>query len=245
MPDLSSKQSLPNSDPFDASNSEMNSRLIKNTIKIILIHDSNILREGLISLFTKFKDIEVLAHSGDTINGMHLISEHQPDVLLTDFAIDGISSFELTKHIKLQHPKTQILFLLSQITDSNIERGLVSGASGFLSKNETIEGISNAIRYVHMGKKYFSEEIKKRLVSRNSYDPQQHSFTPRRALLSPREIEVLCCVAKGLKAKNIGKNLHITAKTVERHKSNIMAKLGLHSQVDLAIFAIKEGYIHP
>lgn len=215
------------------------------TIKVLLIHEHTILREGLVSILERFKDMQVLARSCEQAQDDAPEQSFQPDVIITDFSMDGAGPFELARKIKLQQPKAQILFLVNQVTDGNLERGLLAGASGFLAKNESVEGILAAIRQVHVGKRYFSEDIKKRLVSRHSYDPNQSSYTPRRALLSPREIEVLCCVAKGMKAKNIGKNLHITAKTVERHKSNIMAKLGLHSQVDLAIYAIKEGYVNP
>ena len=94
-----------------------------------------------------------------------------------------------------------------------------------------------------MGEKYFSQEIKERILSKDAHNVGGEVYVSRRNLLSPRELEVLCCVARGMKAKVIGKTLHITAKTVERHKSNIMAKLGLHSQVDLALYAVREGYI--
>ena len=136
-----------------------------------------------------------------------------------------------------------MLFFVKDITDSSIEQGLRCGAYGFITKSESIEGIMSAIRKAKEGTKYFSEEIRNRIIANHSIDPNHDNYAPRRSLLSPREIEVLCCVARGMKAKVIGKTLHITAKTVERHKSNIMAKLGLHSQVDLAIYAIKEGYV--
>lgn len=221
----------------------------KGSIKIVLLHDHVVLRDGLESLLTRQKELDVYCHDSpspqptDTPFTWNFPDGFKPDILITDFAMEGLSPFELARRAKADIPGIQIIFLVSRCTDGNLERGLMAGASAFLSRNESIEGIITAIKQVQTGQKYFSDDIKKRLVSRHSYDPGQNSYTPRRALLSPREIEVLCCVAKGLKAKNIGKSLHITAKTVERHKSNIMAKLGLHSQVDLAIYAIKEGYV--
>ncbi|MFK7827776.1 MAG: LuxR C-terminal-related transcriptional regulator [Oligoflexales bacterium] len=246
MPDsVPSSQAISTEENYDGAAARTIESNEHGAIRVLLVNDHILLREGLVSLLEKFKDINVVAHCGDANHGFQYADEHNPDVVITDFSMDSASPCELARRIKHQRPKSQIIFMISQVTDGNLERGLMSGASGFLSKDETLEGIINAIRFVHMGKRYFSEEIKKRLVSRHSYDPNQSIYTPRRALLSPREIEVLCCVAKGMKAKDIGKSLHITAKTVERHKSNIMAKLGLHSQVDLAIYAIKEGYVNP
>jgi len=219
----------------------------KSMIRILLVHDHVILRDGLASLLARQKELDICAfHSApvyDSDFDWNLGSGFVPDILMTDFALEGVSPFELARRVRGEFPKIQIMYLVSRCTDGNLERGLMTGASAFLSRNESVDGIITAIRQVHTGKKFFSDDIKKRLVSAHSYDPGQNTYTPRKALLSPREIEVLCCVAKGLKARSIGKNLHITAKTVERHKSNIMAKLGLHSQVDLAIYAIKEGYV--
>ena len=109
------------------------------------------------------------------------------------------------------------------MTDRQLEKALKIGVSGFISKMEPISGILQAISQVKDGHKYFSQDIQKTYFSKNMI--KDDCYMTRRVLLSPREIEVLCCVAKGMKAKVIGKNLHITAKTVERHKSNIMAKL--------------------
>ncbi len=214
-------------------------------IRVLVVDDYEVFREGLVALLKGSNEIEVVSQSADTRNGIQIIDQIHPDVVLVDISMPGTSPFELVKRAKVLSPATKVLYSIRDITDSNIERGLEAGGLGFVSKAESFSGIIEAIKRAHDGNKYFSSDIKSRVIAKHSYDPNYNSFTPRRSLLSPREIEVLCCVARGMKAKNIGKTLHITAKTVERHKSNIMAKLGLHSQVDLAIYAIKEGYITP
>lgn len=220
-------------------------KMDQEVIRVMLIDDHQIMREGLVALLERSDDLDVVGQGSSLTECLDLIAQEEPDIIITDLTTNGVSPFELSNTLNKLGRKINILYLVSSVTDNNLERGLEAGAAGFISKSESISGILAAIRSVHEGKKYFSEDIKGRLISRYSYDPTQSSYSPRRSLLSPREVEVLCCVAKGMKAKNIGKSLHITAKTVERHKSNIMAKLGLHSQVDLATYAIREGYICP
>jgi DNA-binding NarL/FixJ family response regulator len=220
-------------------------KMDQETIRVMLIDDHQIMREGLASLLEKFDELEVVAQSSSLSESLDLIAQEEPEIIITDLTMNGVSPFEMSNEINKLGRRIHILYLVSAVTDNNLERGLEAGAAGFISKSESISGILSALRTVHEGRKYFSEDIKKRLISRYSFDPSQGAYSPRRSLLSPREVEVLCCVAKGMKAKNIGKSLHITAKTVERHKSNIMAKLSLHSQVDLATYAIREGYIVP
>ncbi len=106
-------------------------------------------------------------------------------------------------------------------------------------KAGSMREIVGAVREVMSDKEYFCDEIRPRMVQIGQ------GAASGRPLLSPREIEVLCCVARGLSAKEIASSLHISAKTVERHKSNIMAKLSMRSQVDLTRYAIKEGLINP
>lgn len=214
-------------------------------VKVLVVDDYEVFREGLVSLLKKSPNVEVVGECADTRTGIQTIDQIHPDVVLVDISMPGTSPFELAKRTKVLSPSTKVLFCIRDVTDSNIERGLEAGGLGFISKSETFAGVQEALVKAYEGEKYFSADIKTRVIAKHSYDPNYNSYTPRRSLLSPREIEVLCCVARGMKAKNIGKTLHITAKTVERHKSNIMAKLGLHSQVDLAIYAIKEGYIIP
>jgi two-component system response regulator NreC len=218
-------------------------KMEQEAVRVLLIDDHQIVREGLVALLEKFEDMDVVGHGACVEDCLDLIAQEEPDLIITDLTSNGVSPFELANSIGKLGRKIPVLYLVSSVTENNLERGLEAGAAGFISKNESIAGILSAIRQVSEGKKYFSEDIKDRLISRFSFDPSQSFYSPRRSLLSPREVEVLCCVAKGMKAKDIGKSLHITAKTVERHKSNIMAKLGLHSQVDLATYAIREGYI--
>lgn len=111
------------------------------------------------------------------------------------------------------------------------------GVSGILVKAGSMKQIAHAVRDVVADKEYFCAEVLPRIAGLTVTSNQ-------RTVLTAREIEVLCCVARGLTAKEVGSTLYISQKTVERHKSNLMAKLAIRSQVDLTRYAIKEGLIN-
>lgn len=235
----------PNTKPFPTKEEDLLTPLT-----IIVIDDHEVVRKGLVSIINTQTDMEVVAHCGDPESGTKFVEQHKPDLVLTDISMPGSSPFEMVRKIKDTDPATKVIFLTAYSSDSNLERALRAGAQGFLTKTDPIEEVMTAIRKVRAGEKYFSGEIKDRIVqngenANGSDSAPQDDVTVRRELLSPREIEVLCCVGRGQTAKQIAQNLKISAKTVERHKSNIMAKLGIHSQVDLARYAIREGLINP
>ena len=218
------------------------------TIKVVVVDDHEVVREGLVTMINTQTDMEVIGNYGDADTALEVIKDETPDLIMSDISMPGLSPFEMVKRSKEQNPQLKVLFLTAYSTDGNLERALRAGGSGFITKVEPMNIILQAIRTVSSGEKFFSDEVQGRIVGsqcKNLDETGDEDLTVRRELLSPREVEVLCCVARGLTAKQIANTLHISAKTVERHKSNIMAKLGIHSQVDLARYAIREGLIAP
>lgn len=216
------------------------------TIKVVMVDDHEVVREGLVTVLNTQPDMEVVGDCSDAETALQIIADKKPDIVMSDISMPGLSPFEMVKRSKEQNENLRVLFLTAYNTDGNLERALRAGGSGFITKVEPMNIILEAIRKVASGESYFSKEVHDRIVGSQTTEPKdEDDFTVRRELLSPREVEVLCCVARGLTAKQIANTLHISAKTVERHKSNIMAKLGIHSQVDLARYAIREGLIAP
>ena len=127
--------------------------------------------------------------------------------------------------------------IAASISDTNLHRAMKIGVSGILVKAGSMKQIAHAVRDVVADKEYFCAEVLPRIAGLTVTSNQ-------RTVLTAREIEVLCCVARGLTAKEVGSTLYISQKTVERHKSNLMAKLAIRSQVDLTRYAIKEGLIN-
>lgn len=221
-----------------------------NKRKVLLVDDHEIVRAGLSAVIGAESDLEVVDQQADAQAGLHSIATHKPDVVVIDVNMPGASAFDMATEAIRNQPKLKIIFLTAFSTDSNLERALQCGASGFVSKCESLTTIVTAIRDVASGKgPFFSNDVRQRVVLnpklRGGTGDMAVSYGARKSLLSPREQEILCCVAQGQSAKQIAQLLTISAKTVERHKSNIMTKLHLHTQVDLTRYAIREGMIAP
>ena len=217
-------------------------------IKIALIDDHEIVRAGLSSVICAEDDLQVISQCADAQEGLREILALKPDVAIVDVSMPGSSPFEMVQVALRAHPKLKVIFLSAYNTDSNVERAISSGASGFITKTESLSTIVNAIRDVVGGQSpVFSIDVRSRVVTPTSLGPggQPAQSTSRKSLLSPREVEILCCVARGQSARQIATLLTISAKTVERHKSNIMTKLQFHTQVELTRYAIREGMINP
>jgi DNA-binding NarL/FixJ family response regulator len=218
--------------------------------KVILIDDHEIVRIGLSHIINAESDLTVVAQSCDAESGLRDIMAYQPDIAVVDINMPGMSAFDMVQSAIKQLPGLKVIFLTAYNTDSNVERALGAGASGFVTKGESLRTLVTAIRDVLAGNTPFlSTDIRHRVVTYdtipggNIIGGAARAVLARRSLLSPRELEVLCCVAQGQSAKQIAGVLSISAKTVERHKSNIMSKLSLHTQVDLTRYAIREGII--
>jgi two-component system response regulator NreC len=212
--------------------------------KVVLVDDHEVVRAGLRAVIDSDSQLQVVGCFGHDTVGADVVTALDPNVVVFDINIPGVDSFDLALQVKKLKPSTKVLFLTGFATDSNIERALASGGSGFLTKNDSMPSLVQAIFHVMKNADPFiSQEVQSRLVAKTKSSEAGNGLSSRRSLLSPREVEVLCYVAKGQSAKQIAQTLNISAKTVERHKSNIMTKLHLHTQVDLTRYAIREGMI--
>lgn len=214
-------------------------------ITIALVEDQVILNEGLRSLLKKVNNLNVINCNTSAIDNMlKQIKLVMPQIVIVSTKLKVPNPFHLCKTIRLQLPQTHVILFGDLYSDQTLSRALQLGVSAMLSPSESLEGIIHAIKLAVLGKRYFSKEIEQRVTAQYVISSDhKDSLTLKKDQISPREIEVLCCVAHGMQAKQIGKKLGITPKTVERHKSNLMTKLGLRSQVGLAMYAVKEGYI--
>jgi DNA-binding NarL/FixJ family response regulator len=213
------------------------------TQRIVVVDDHTMVREGLVALLGCESDFEVVGEAESPLTAQSLISEHSPDIVLTDIGMPE-SPFEMLRECLKKNPNLKVIFITAYDTEMNLERALGVGAKGIISKVTQGSELCYAIREVAAGREYFSEDISGR-ISMLRQIGNSREVAARHRLLSPREFEVLRCVAKGMPAKAIAKELHISVKTVDRHKSNIMTKLDIHSQVELARYAIREGIITP
>ena len=215
-----------------------------NKIKIILVDDHHIVRDGIKSLLQNEQDISVIAEASGFAELNDYLNIRIPDIILLDISLPDISGIEITKILKEKFPDIRVIILSMHVNEEFIINAFQSGACGYLAKNTTKKELLDAIRHVYEKGEYYSPMISKILaksfvkIVKNDTKDQINE-----AMLSKREIEILKCFADGYSNKEIADKLFISSRTVESHKNHIMQKLDLKSPVDMVKFAIKNGIV--
>ena len=205
-------------------------------IKVIIVDDHQMVREGLRSLLVGEKDMEVIAEAGDGWEGVRLAEKLAPDVVIMDIAMPELNGIEATRQILARTTGVRVMVLSMHSDKRFVERTLKAGASGYLLKDCAFEELVRAIRTVMAGQIYLSPGIASLVV--REYLENGLDSPP---VLSAREREVLQLIAEGKSTKEVGTLLHISIKTVETHRQQIMKKLHLRTVAELTKYAIREG----
>jgi DNA-binding NarL/FixJ family response regulator len=210
-------------------------------ITVLLVDDHSLLRGSLKHRLNAEQDICVVASVGDADKAVEEAIRVQPDVVLMDIDMPGLSCFDATRVLAGRCPRSRVVFLSAFHNDRYIEQAVAVRAWGYIVKSESEEVVIDAIRKVAGGLTYFSPEIQKRIV----FDRKSTSLNPqsisRVSKLTDRELEVLRHIAHGLTHKLVAQTMKISEHTVHRHTTNMMEKLDIHDRVELARFAIREG----
>ncbi len=210
-------------------------------IKIVLVDDHAMLRGGLTVQINAEPDMEVVGGCTDADSAIDLVVHEHPDIVLMDIDLPGLNCFAACRTILSQRPETRVVFLSAYSHDSYIDQAIGVHAWGYVTKGENFEVVRDAIRAVAGGRVHYSDDIKSRLVAHEGGFRLATDTHSRGSTLSPRELEVLRYLAQGISVKEVAKIMHLSAKTVDNHKSNIMSKLDIHDRVALARFAFREG----
>ena len=211
-------------------------------IRILLVDDHTILRDGIRLLLESEPDMTVVGEAEDGRTAVKLTCQLKPDVVLMDIAMPLLNGLEATRQIKHDCPHAKVLILTMHENEEYIRQALASGAMGYILKDAAARELLNAIHAVHRGEAILSPAVT-RLVVENYLrwgDIQMDSSTNR---LSPREREVLQLIAEGYSNKQIAEILCISIKTVQAHRMNLMSKLGLHDRAELIKYAIQRKII--
>lgn len=215
-------------------------------IKIILIDDHNIVRDGLKILLMNLPDIEVIGEATNGKNLFELLPKIKPDILLLDIALPEMSGIAITEKISHEYPDIKVIMLTANVNEESVYESMRAGALGYLPKDILQEELVIAIKTVYDGDEYIAKSIanavmKNYMVRTLLGKKEKHKF---RKDLSNREIQVIKLLAEGFRYKEIADQLNISVRTVETHKNHILEKLELHSVVDLVRFAIKNKIIN-
>lgn len=210
---------------------------------VLLAEDHTIVREGIVSLLKESGNFEVIAEANDGRTATQLAGEYQPDIILMDLSMPNINGTEAIKDIKRRNPAIRIVVLTIHNTEEYIRAALRAGADGYVLKDDSSEELIAALHNAAVGKPYLSPSICRNVISdylKGSDDQKSFSWEQ----LTHREREVLKLVAQGKHNRGIAEYLSLSEKTVEKHRSNLMKKLGLHSAAQITAYAIRNGLIN-
>lgn len=214
---------------------------MSNPITVLLVDDHALMRDMLANRLSDEPDLQVVGTVESADAALTAGTTHEPDIILMDIDMPGLSCFDAARTLQRLLPKTSIIFLSAFFNDRYIEQALAIEASGFLTKTEPPESVIAAVRAVAAGKCYFSAEAQSRIVIDSGRTRLAHPVQSRASTLTNRELEVLRYLARGMAKKEIARTMHVSAKTVNNHASHLMNKLDIHDRVELSRFAIREG----
>ncbi|WP_404452306.1 response regulator transcription factor [Virgibacillus necropolis] len=213
-------------------------------IRVLVADDHVIVRTGLKLLLAQQDDIVVIGESADGKEAVETALSIRPDVVIMDLSMPpGTNGIEATTQLKRLDPAIHVLILTMHDNENELFRVLQAGASGYVLKDAIDSELINAVRIVAKGEVYLYPSATKKLVENLLQEISNEESPSTYKLLSDRERETLVLIAKGYGNKEIGNLLYISVKTVESHKSKIMAKLGLNKRHELVDYAIKRGML--
>ncbi len=210
------------------------------SVKIVVVDEHKILREGLSTLIAKQPDMEIVGEAKDGREALQLLEKLLPDLILMDVTMPNLNGIEATRKIKAKNPNIEII-ALSLHSDRRYVLGMIdAGASGYLLKECAFEELVRAINTVMSKKKYLSPGISDILI--DEYVKKTTTDKPTiYSKLTPREREILQLIAEGKNTKEIARYLFISVKTVETHRRHIKKKLKVDGVAELTKIAIREG----
>jgi two-component system response regulator NreC len=211
-------------------------------IRLMLVDDHEIVRTGLRMMLEADPELEIVDEAESGEEALERVAACMPDIVIMDVSLPGMSGIETTRELKDRYPEVSVLALTIHEDERYFFQMLDAGAAGYLPKRAAPTDLANAIRTVHQGHVYLYPSLATALVGdylqRAETDgDEQRSYDE----LTPRQRQVLILVAEGLSNTEIADRLEISAKTVARHRENIMARLNLHSRTELVKYAIRRG----
>ena len=209
--------------------------------RILLAEKSALVRAGIRSLVQSMPEVEVLGETGDGHEALQLIKKYRPRVVLMDTAMPGINGLEVTARVKKEFPQVRVLIMSERSSEEGVLHALRAGAAGYMLKDATTSELEFALRAVAEGKDYLSPAISRYVVE----DHRRRAVVGAAPIeqLTSRQREILQLIAEGHTTNDIARKLHISVKTVETHRAELMRRLDIHRIAGLVRFAMSAGLI--
>jgi DNA-binding NarL/FixJ family response regulator len=208
---------------------------------IVLADDHVMVRRGLRKILEEDPHLEVVGEAGNGAELIEILRNEEAHLAIVDITMPNISGIELTGRIKVMHPRLKVLILTMHKGKELLEHAIAAGADGYLLKEDAPTELLDAISTIEQGQVYLSPLIVRHL---KETFVEEHRKGARSGLLSRREAEVLKLIAEGKSGKEIAAILHLSIRTVDNHRANIMRKLHVTKCTELVRYALSMGYVH-
>lgn len=213
-------------------------------IRVLIVDDHQVVRQGLRTFLELQEDMLVVGEAADGQTAVEMVRQLNPNVVLMDLVMPHLDGISATKQVKSLGPAVKVIALTSFTEDDKVFPAIQAGASSYLLKDVSPEQLVEAIRAAHRGEARLHPDIARKLMEQVARQSPL-SREPQVASLTERERDVIRLVAQGCSNQEIAQTLVISDKTVKTHVSNILSKLNLEDRTQLAIYAIKKGFVSP
>lgn len=214
-------------------------------IRVLVADDQTLVREGLVTMLGLIPGIEVTGAAGDGAEAIELAARLRPDVVLMDLRMPRVDGVEATRRLAASGRGPRVVVLTTYADDESIFAALEAGALGYLTKDSGAEEIARAVRTVHAGQALLEPAVQRRLIESLRRRPPAPAPPPAPHDLTPREVEVLGLIAKGLSNGDIARRLFVSEATVKTHVNNIFSKAGLRDRAQAVRYAFDHGLAGP
>ncbi|MBV9469411.1 MAG: response regulator transcription factor [Abitibacteriaceae bacterium] len=211
-------------------------------VTLVLADDHHIVRQGLRAILETAPTFDVIGEAAHGLDVVPLVCRLRPDVLLLDLMMPGLNGLDITTQVREQCPDTKVIILSMHRDEAYVVQALRNGAAGYVLKEANYADLVQAVHEVAVGRRYLSPPLSEE--SLRAYEHRvRHGAFDLYETLTAREREILHLTAEGLSSTEVAARLFISSRTVETHRTNLMRKLGLHTQGELIRYALRRGIL--
>ncbi|GJM25543.1 MAG: DNA-binding response regulator [Phycisphaerae bacterium] len=219
--------------------------MVKCAARILLVDDHELVRSTFEDALNRITEFNVVAAVADRNDALKLTASVDCDLALIDINLNGDLGTHLALDIRRTRPEIKTVFISATIYDRYVDQAIAMNADGFVSKRDDFTNLVAGLKEVLRGKPFYSHDVLNRLAKCPKTGRILRPFQTRRTVITPRQIEILKHIAKGLSKKEIAQALDVAVKTIDCHCDNMMRRLDLHDRVALTRYAVREGFVEP